>query len=360
MSDRKRINLALQGGGALGAYTWGALDRILEDDRIEIEAISGASAGAMNGVVMCEGLVEGGRDAARAHLRGFWEGIARVSSGPFGESPVQAMMGAFTPRWLQGMTNPFAMWFDLMSRVASPYDFNPLNLNPLKEVLEGLVDFERVRQCDEVKLYVSATNVETGRVRVFTNKELTADHVMASACLPLLFQAIEIEGEPYWDGGYMGNPVLFPLFESKDTQDILIVQINPIERPGTPKTSKDIIARVNEITFNSSLLSELRAVEFVTRLIDQGKLETDHYKKMLVHVVSDDPALLPLGAGKSLNVDMDFFEQLFQIGRLACDRWLDEHFDDLGNRSTVNLRRMFQGEVGPIGAAPKVRTRKKG
>jgi NTE family protein len=352
---RKRINLALQGGGALGAYTWGVLDRFLEDDRIEIEAISGTSAGAMNGVVMCEGYVEGGEVEARAALRRFWEGIARASqSSMFGQSPLSTFFGDWTPSWAKSaFQSPFMMWFDLMSRVASPYDLNPLNLNPLKEVLENLVDFSRVNACDQIRLYVSATNVETGRVRIFTNKELTADHVMASACLPLLFQAVEIDGEPYWDGGYMGNPSLFPLYDRSLSSDCMIVQINPIERPGVPKTSRDIIARINEITFNSSLLAELRAAEFVGRLIDQGRLdEGERYKKVLFHVISDDAALVPLGAGAGLNASMEFFEQLFRIGRLACDRWLDEHFEDLGKRSTVDLRRMFQGDVGPIGAAP--------
>lgn len=355
----KKINLALQGGGALGAYTWGVLDRILEDDRIAIAAVSGASAGAMNAVVMAEGLMEGGEVGARAALRQFWQGIARSSPTV---NPLADFLTDFTPAWARPpsmmMFNPFMAWMGWMTKVASPYEFNPLNLNPVHDVLERLVDFNRVRACDALQLYISATNVETGRVRVFTNAELTADHVMASACLPLLFQAVEIDGEPYWDGGYMGNPPLFPLFETPDTRDIVIVQINPIERPGAPKTSRDIIARMNEITFNSSMLLELRAIEFVGRLLDEGKLEDDRYRKMLMHVVSDDAALVPLGAGAGVNIDKDFFEKLFQIGRLACDRWLDAHFDSLGLRSTVDLRRMFAGEVGPIGAAPVGHRRK--
>lgn len=357
----KKINLALQGGGALGAYTWGVLDRILEDDRIQIEAISGASAGAMNAVVMAEGLMEGGEVGARTALRQFWQGIARSNPAA---NPLADFLSDFTPAWARGATmplfNPFALWMEWMVKVASPYDFNPLNLNPVRDVLESIVDFNRVQACDALQLYISATNVETGRVRVFTNAELTADHVMASACLPLLFQAVEIDGEPYWDGGYMGNPPLFPLFDTPTTQDILIVQINPIERPGAPKTSREIIARMNEITFNSSLLLELRAIEFVGRLVDQGKLENDRYRKMLMHVVSDDAALVPLGAGAGLNTGEDFLDKLFQIGRLACDRWLDAHFDDLGARSTVDLRRMFEGEVGPIGAAPAAHRRRRG
>jgi NTE family protein len=357
--EPKIINLALQGGGALGAYTWGVLDRILEDERLSIAAISGASAGAMNAVVLAEGLMEGGEVGARKALRQFWEGIA--SSSP-GANPLAAFIADWTPQWAKGapmpLFNPFALWFDLMTRVASPYEFNPLNLNPVRDVLERIVDFKRVQTCQAVKLFIAATNVETGRVRVFTNAELTPDHVMASACLPLLFQAVEIDGEPYWDGGYMGNPPLFPLFDSKVSADILIIQINPIERPGAPKTSRDIIARMNEITFNSSLLLELRAIEFVGRLLDQGRLEDGRYRKMLMHVLSDDAALVPLGAGAGLNTGEEFLQKLFQIGRLACDRWLDANFDSLGVRSTVDLRRMFAGEVGPIAAAPQGNRRK--
>jgi NTE family protein len=225
--------------------------------------------------------------------------------------------------------------------------------------LESLVDFDRVRACQHVRLFVAATNVETGRARVFTNAEMSADVVLASACLPQMFRAVQIGEEHFWDGGYMGNPPLFPLFESAISRDILIVQINPIERPGIPDTPSEIARRINEITFNASLLRELHAIDFVARLLDENRLDIDRYRKMLIHIVSDDVALLPLAAGSKLNTDMAFFEQLFQIGRLACDRWLDDHFDDLGQVSTVNLRCLFQGEVGPIGAAPASRRRAK-
>ena len=352
---RKAIKLGLQGGGALGAYTWGVLDRILEDERLDIVAVSGASAGAMNAVVMVEGLAEGGRDGARAALRRFWTGVADAGrASPFRKTPLDAMMGQWAPAWAtSAFLNPFALWADLATRVSSPYEFNPLNLNPLKELLGELVDFERVQACDQIKLFVSATNVETGRVRVFTNSEITADHVMASACLPLLFQAVEIDGEPYWDGGYMGNPALFPLFEEQASDDIVIVQINPIERPGAPRRSRDIIARINEITFNAALLRELRAIEFVARLLEEGRLDAVRYRKVLVHTIADEPALLALDVQSDLNTDVAFLERLFGVGRMACDRWLDAHFDDLGARSTVDLRRLFQGEVGPLAAAPK-------
>lgn len=344
-TKRKKVSLALQGGGALGAYTWGAIDRLLEDERIDIAAISGSSAGAMCAVVLAEGMEQGGRDAARKALRSFWEGVAKAGrSNPYRSTPMMAFLNSFTPAW----TNYLAQWANMATHVASPYELNPLNLNPLKEVLEELVDFERVRKSTRIKLFIGATNVETGRIRVFCNEELTADHLMASACLPQLFQAVMIEGQPYWDGGFMGNPALFPLFDVEATRDILIVQVNPIVRTGAPRTASDIAARMNEITFNASLLRELRAIEFVSRLVDQSRLPEGRYRKMLIHNLSEDQALAPLGIGSDLNTDLSFFEGLFKTGRAACERWLGTHFEALGQSSTVDLRAMFEGDEGPL------------
>lgn len=347
----KPISLALQGGGALGAYTWGALDRVLEDERLRIAAISGSSAGAMCAVVLAEGWQEGGREGARRQLRQFWEGVARAGhANPYRRTPMMAFLNAFKPGW--SPESYLALWADLASRVASPYDFNPLNLNPLKEVLEELVDFERVRACRDVQLFIGATNVETGRARIFSGPELTADHVMASACLPQLFQAVEIDGVAYWDGGYTGNPPLFPLFAVEATRDIVIVQVHPIERPGAPRAAVDILARANEITFNASLLSELRAIDFVARLVDQSRLPEDRYRKMLVHNVSEEQPLTPLGVGVNLNSDLAFFEDLFAVGRAAAERWLGAHYEALGERSTVDLAAMFRQEPPAPEAQP--------
>ncbi len=350
MKRHKPISLALQGGGALGAYTWGALDRLLEDDRIEIAAVSGSSAGAMCAVVLADGLEEGGAEGARKQLRQFWEGVARAGhANPYRRTPTMAFLNAFMP-WAHD--NYLALWADLASRFSSPYDFNPLNVNPLKEVLEELVDFGRVRACRHLEIFIGATNVETGRIKVFERDELTADHVMASACLPQLFQAVEIDGAPYWDGGFTGNPALFPLFGVEATRDIVVVQIHPLGREGAPRTASDIIARVNEINFNASLLSELRAIEFVGRLLDQSRLPEERYRKMLIHNLSEAQALTPLGFGVDLNTDLSFFEDLFTTGRKAADRWLDEHFDALGERSTVDLGAMFREAPKAVGAKP--------
>lgn len=347
----KPISLALQGGGALGAYTWGALDRLLLDERIEIRAISGSSAGAMCAVVLAHGYHDGGREGAREKLRAFWERIAHEGqTNPYRRTPLMAFLNAFKPGWAS--ESYLALWTDLATRWASPYDFNPLNVNPLKEVLEEVVDFERVRACRAIQLFVGATNVETGRIAIFRTPELTADHVMASACLPQLFHAVEIDGAHYWDGGYTGNPALFPLYGVEAARDIVIVQINPVERQGVPRTAAEITARTNEINFNANLLNELRAAEFVGRLLDDERLPEGRYRKMLIHNLSEGAALVPLGVGVDLNTDMAFFEQLFAVGAAAADRWLGEHFDALGQTSTVDLAAMFRAAPAQAQAKP--------
>jgi NTE family protein len=335
----KSVNLALQGGGAHGAFTWGVLDRLFEDERVAIEAISGTSAGAMNAVVAADGLVGGGRKGAREMLHRFWRAVSEAAqASPIRRAPLDVWMG----NWSLD-NSPSYVFFDLLSRLASPYDLNPFDLNPLKDIVEDVVDFARVRACDEMKVFVSATNVETGRVQVFDRKRLTADMVMASACLPFLFQAVEIDGVPYWDGGYMGNPVLFPFFHACQTSDVLIVQINPVVRKGVPRTAKEILNRVNEITFNASLLKEFRAIDFVARLLDEGHLDRTRYKNVLVHVIEAGDDLKAHGASSKLIAEWEFLRHLFEVGRKRTEAWLDRHFDDLGRRSTVDLRAMFQG-----------------
>jgi len=338
-SAPKPVNLALQGGGAHGAYTWGVLDRLLADDRIEIEAISGTSAGAMNAVAIAEGMLTDGREGARACLRRFWRAVSDAArASPLRRTPIDVFMG----NWNLD-SSPVYLMFDLLGRVASPYEFNPLNLNPLRDLLDGLVDFDRVRACDRLKIFVSATNVETGRVQVFERHEITADMVMASACLPFLFQAVEIDGVPYWDGGYMGNPALFPFFDASRSDDVIVVQINPIFRQGAPKSAREILNRVNEITFNSSLLREFRAIDFVSRLLEEGKLSREDYKQVLVHRISSEEHINPLGASSKMNAEWAFLEHLFGVGWRAADAWLAENFEHLGKRSTLDLRAMYQG-----------------
>lgn len=341
-ANRKRVNLALQGGGSHGAFTWGVLDRILEDGRLEIAAISGTSAGAMNAVALADGYTAGGPEGAREKLHSFWKTMsdaARLS--PVQRSPIDKLMGNWSLE-----NSPGYHMMDAMTRLFSPYQLNPTNMNPLKKVLEDCVDFDCVRQCNAIRLFISATNVETGRVKVFDSHSLTPEMVMASACLPFMFQAVEVDGVPYWDGGYMGNPALFPFHSESDTADIVVIQINPIERRGAPRTAQEIQNRLNEISFNSSLLKELRAIDFVARLIDEGKLDADHYRRERIHIIENQEALKPLGASSKVNAEWAFLTHLRDIGRQTADDWLDANFDEVGERSTVDLRAMFQG-IGP-------------
>ncbi len=338
-TEPKLVSLALQGGGAHGAFTWGVLDRLLEEPRIEFEAITGASAGAMNAVALAAGYHAGDREEARASLRRFWEGVLyEARTSPLRRSPIEAMFSGWSLD-----ASPLYVMFDLVTRLASPYDLNPLNLNPLKDLVTELVDFDRVRK-SKLKVYVSATNVETGRAQVWDKKHLAADHVMASACLPWIFQAVEVDGVPYWDGGFTANPALWPLFENCASDDVVLVQINPVHRPGAPRTARDIINRVNEITFNASLLRDLRSVDFVARLIEAGRLEGTGYRRMLMHAIADEKALSELGASSKLNVEPAFIDMLFARGRDAAENWLLSSIRHLGVRSTINIRKLFQGE----------------
>jgi NTE family protein len=334
----KKINLALQGGGAHGAFTWGVLDQILDDGRLAIEGISGASAGAVNAVMLADGLARGGREEAKKRLAAFWRAASLGGDLPPLQRAVVERLFSFLP--LEG--SPVAAWFDALARYLSPYDLNPLNINPLKELIERFVDFEAVRKSSKLALFVSATNVHTGRLRIFSREKITADVIMASACLPFLFRAVEIDGEPYWDGGYLANPAIFPFLSTTESEDVLLVQINPLERREVPTSRKDIMNRINEITFNSSLMSEFRAIEFVDRLIDQGQLARgsgpDQYRRINVHRIVLDRLGKHLDADTRLSTDYDFFEMLRASGKRAARRFLDAHFDDLGRRSTFDLR----------------------
>ena len=328
----KRINLALQGGGSHGAFTWGALDALLEDERLEIEGISGSSAGAMNAAVLAAGLQAGGREAARNKLHEFWLSVSAEGALPAPERPLFDL-------WLRSWQAVFSpqRWADALADVASPYAFNPLNVNPLRDHLVGVVDFAALRRGVSPKLFIAATNVRSGRGEIFRREILTADHVMASACLPRLFQSVVIAGVPYWDGGYAGNPPLWPLFYETDCRDAIIVQINPIERPEIPQTPLDITSRLNEITFNAPLLAELRAADFVARLIEEGALTGKGYRRELLHRIGGDGELEAFGAETKYDVNWTFLKTLRDLGRKATKAWLIENFDSIGVRSTLDI-----------------------
>jgi NTE family protein len=329
----KPINLALQGGGAHGAFTWGVLDQLLEHGRCEIAGISGASAGAVNAVMLADGLTRGGPDEARARLADFWRAVSVDGHLPELQRSVVERLFPFLPR--EGL------WFGAMSRLLSPYDLNPLNINPLKELIERFVDFEAIRGDRQRELFISATDVQTGEPRVFTRTEITPEVVMASAALPLLFHAVEIDGVPFWDGGYSGNPAVVPFLRATATEDVLVVQINPRERRKVPTRQSEIMSRVNEINFNASLLSELRGVAFVNRLIDEGRLprgtRPGEFRRLRLHrIVMEDVSGTDAARG-TLNTDYEYFETLRKLGQRATRRFLDAHFDDVGRTSTIDL-----------------------
>ena len=338
----KTVNLALQGGGSHGAYTWGALDAFAEDTRIEISAISGASSGTMNAIVFASGMSEGGREGARAKLESFWLSVSSEGSLSLPRRWVDkalAVWGGFWPG-----SRLIDAWADAVSGFLSPYEFNPFNVNPLRVHLEQVVDFEHLRAGDGVKLFIAATNVRTGRGEIFRRNILTADHAMASACLPELFQAVIIEGEPYWDGGYAGNPPLWPLFYETRCRDAIIVQINPIEREETPRLPAEIANRVNEITFNSSLLAELRAADFVARLIRSGVLKSDEYREERLHRIGGVGRLESFDAATKNDVSWPFLKQLRDLGCNDAKEWLEENFDSIGVESTLDVDKALQRE----------------
>ncbi len=333
----KTINLALQGGGAHGAFTWGVLDALLEDERLDFEAISGTSAGAMNAVALADGLMRNGTLGARDRLGAFWRRVSQEgSSGGAAGELVKSMLGF----WHMQAFSPFS-FFEQFANFMSPYRSNPLNINPLRDLIGHLIDFDNVRANDGLKLFVSATNVRSGKIKVFSGEEITADAIMASACLPYIFQAVEIGNEAYWDGGYTGNPALFPFFDETETPDILVVQVNPVWRDDLPTSPREITERASEITFNSSLLREFRAIDFVNRLMDEGRLDPGRYRRNHVHRIDATEALAQYSAASKLDTSWHFFQELHAAGRAAAQTWLKQHYDDIGVRSTIDLRAEF-------------------
>lgn len=334
----KRINLALQGGGAHGAFTWGVLDRLLEEEDLEFTGISGTSAGAMNAVILVNGFMENGREGARNALKCFWESVSQIGY-PFNQ------MEQWNPGWNLDSSLAYTL-FDVYSRFLSPYAVNPFNLNPLRDILQQHLNLDHIRSCSRIQLFIAATHVESGHARIFGCEEISVDAVLASACIPFLFQAVEIDGEPYWDGGYMGNPVLWPLVYNTPVEDILLVQINPLHRKGTPMRATDIINRMNEITFNSSLIAEMRAIQFVSKLHSENRLDKTKYKDVHMHMVQmeheDD-----INASSKLNTRWDFFQFLMENGRHKASEWLKNHRHQIGKESSIDIGEHFLNPLKP-------------
>jgi NTE family protein len=325
------IDFALQGGGSHGAFTWGVLDRFLEESWLRIAGISGTSAGAMNAAVLADGWMEGQAEGARIALGKYWQRVSRAAAfSPLQRSPLDRLMD----RWSLD-TSPAYVMMDLMSRLFSPYDLNPLDLHPLRDILAESIDFERLRR-SPIKLFITATGVRTGRGRIFRNAEITADVLLASACLPTMFRAIEIDGEAYWDGGFTGNPTITPLIRETDAHDTILVQINPRERPDTPRSAADILNRLNEVSFNSSLMKELRMIALLRQVADAGAGEGARWARMRTHRIMT-AMLAELGASSKLNAEWDFVSMLHAEGRRTASEFLDQHAQDLGVRSTADI-----------------------
>ncbi len=336
----RRINLALQGGGTHGAFTWGALERLMQDDRIEVDGVSGTSAGGINAAIFVQGHAEGGREGAIRALGDFWRDVAaKLSLSPLQNTPIEKAI------WGYDLTYSFAYQaFDTFSRLVSPYQLNPFSVefNPLRRVLEDHLDAERLRRDPKaIKLYISATNVRTGKPRVFTRNEISVDALLASACLPNIFRAVEIDGEAYWDGGYLGNPALWPLYHDRGAPDIVLIQLNPLLRPELPTSSSDIMNRLNEISFNASLMSEMRAIDFVQRLLDSGRLEQPRYRRIFLHLIEDEDRMREFKLSTKLNGDWEFLQILRRYGWEAADRFITTHFDQLNRESTLDIQRFL-------------------
>ena len=333
----KHISLALQGGGSHGAFTWGVMHRLMSEPRLYIDGISGTSAGAMNAVVFADGFLKGKRQGAIDALEEFWHRVSRLCPLP-----------RFFPRGIPGLSDGWAvdndpsfMMMDFMTRLMSPRQFNPMKLNPLGDILRELVDFEQLRAHPDVKLFVTASNVRTCRSRIFRTPELSAEAVLASACLPLLFEAVEVDGEFYWDGGYLGNPAIYPLIHECDSSDVVLVHINPMNRPDVPETSRDILNRINEMTFNASLVQEMHGFATISKLVESGALNDDRYVAVRFHQIGAEADLAEMGALSKMNTERAFLEHLHQLGYETADRWISDNFERIGWESTIDLEERY-------------------
>jgi NTE family protein len=350
-NEKKTVNLALQGGGSHGAFCWGALDYLLEDGRLNFEGISATSAGAANAVVLAQGLLNEDKEEARRTLHDFWKNVSKIGV-PF--SQFKPMVpNPYIPWDLYGLTKQnkddrFSLdnsmlytTFDFITKVMSPYQFNPLNINPLRDIFDEMINFKAIREKSKLQIFLCATNIETCKIRLFTNNSITVDAVLASSCLPFLFQSVEIEGEFHWDGGYIGNPAIYPLIYNCQSHDVLIVHINPINREGVPKTATEILNRINEISFNSSLMREMRAISFVSKLIDNKTIAKNKMKKMYIHSIRSDEEMVTHSVSSKMNTDWEFLVHLRDKGREVTKIWFDEHYENIGKASSIDLDKEF-------------------
>ncbi|MBX3457192.1 MAG: patatin-like phospholipase family protein [Candidatus Paracaedibacteraceae bacterium] len=340
-NGKKKVSVALQGGGSHGAFSWGVMDRLLEDGRFEIEGLTGTSAGGMNAVAIAQGLMKGGNQAARDELKAFWQKISDSGkNSPLNHrGPIDKALGKYTM-----YHSPGFVIFDYLSRMFSPYELNPLQIDPLKDVIASSFDFDALRKFKGVKVYLCATHVQTGKLRIFGLDEMKIEALQATACLPTIHNAVKVDGEYYWDGGFIGNPVFFPLIYDCESPDIILIQLNPTVREKIPTTAREIGDRLNEITNNASVVREMRAISFISDLIDDGKLDPKETKRVFMHLIEDEDTFTDLGWSSKLNTEWDFFMHLFEKGRAAADKWIKENYEHVGKKTTAPLREHFVGE----------------
>lgn len=336
-NEKKKVSLALQGGGAHGAFTWGVIDRLLEDDRIEIEGLSGTSAGAMNSVAVCQGLISNGNKGAQRVLRQFWEGIAEHGDkGLLKPGPIDKAMNLYTM-----YQTPAYMMFDTMIRMLSPYQFNPMDTDPLRDVILKTFDFDVLRREALHKVFLCATHVCDGKIKMFSNKDLSPEVLLASGCLPLIHKAVEVQGEFYWDGGFVGNPAIFPLIYNCEAKDIIVVQLNPTKRAEIPHDVRGISDRLNEISNNMSMMRELRNIKYISDLIDKGDLDSKKYKRVNMHCIKNEKVFSKLGFSSKLNATSDFIYYLHEEGRKCASEWMRDNMDKIGVQSTLDFDEEF-------------------
>ena len=335
----KKLSIAMQGGGAHGAFTWGVLDRLLEEKDIVVDGVSGASAGGMNAVCTAQGIMRGGNEGAREMLKEYWRINAEAGkTSIFKPGLLDVLAGKYTLH-----NSPGFIFFDFMCKMFSPYQFNPLGTNPLRDIVKELFDFDLLNKNDCVKVFLSATHVYTGKIKIFSNirKELSVDTMLATACLPTIFNAVMVDGEYYWDGGYTGNPVMYPLIYDCDAHDIMLIKLNPTHRRRLPTTAGEIGDRMNEITNNTSIMREMRSMHFISQLIDKKVIAPGSMKRMHVHLIEDEAVFQDLGWSSKLNTDEKFLKHLFDAGRVAADKWMEQNYDKIGKETTANVVEEF-------------------
>jgi NTE family protein len=337
---KKKVAIACQGGGSHGAFSWGVLDKLLEDGRFEIEGLTGTSAGGMNAIAVAQGLAKGGTELARKELSTFWERISASgkNSSLNNRGPIDKMMGNYTM-----YNSPGFIIFDYLSRMFSPYELNPMKLDPLKDVVAKTFDFEFIRKQKVCKAFLCATHVFTGRLKIFKTEELKTECLLATACLPTIHNAVLVDGEYYWDGGFIGNPVFFPLIYDCDTSDIILLQLNPTVRNKLPTSAREIADRLNEVTNNASVVREMRSIGLISQLQDDGTIPEGRMKRVHMHVIEDEAVFQELGWSSKLNTEWEFLTHLFEKGRAAADSWIKANYENVGKRTTAPMKEHFIG-----------------